>query len=287
MNAAQFYAWLARKSQPDSDSHFEKPLIMGVLNATPDSFSDGGAYSSVDSACERIFSLLEQGVDLIDIGGESSRPGAAEVSASVELNRIIPIIEQIRVHSDVCISIDSYKPEVMQAAVNAGATMINDIYALRSEAALEMAVQLDVPVCLMHMQGTPTTMQVNPNYPAGVLAALDGFFEERMVTCSKAGMDENKLILDPGFGFGKNVEHNLKIINKLDYFKKYNKPLLLGVSRKSLIGAVLNKPVEKRLVGGIALSVYAAIKGVGILRTHDVDETNQALQMIEAVCNAS
>lgn len=286
MNSTQFISWLQNRSQLSLHNYPEKPLLMGIVNATPDSFSDGGKYLSTDKACEHALSLVLQGADLIDIGGESTKPGAVTVSIDEELKRVIPVIERIRANSDICISIDTNKPEVMEAAVAAGANLINDVYALRTKGALEMAAKLAVPVCLMHMQGVPANMQHNPHYPEGVVAEVMSFFVERINACVHAGINSKHLILDPGFGFGKLVKDNLYLINKLDSFSVLGKALLLGVSRKSTIGAVLGKEVNDRLIGGIALAIYAALKGVGIIRTHDIDETNQALQMINMVCRA-
>lgn len=286
MTPDQFAGWLERKSQPTLQNSFEKPLIMGVLNVTSDSFFDGGKFLSIDRACEHAFNLIAQGVDLIDIGGESTKPGALQIPLDTELSRVIPVIEQIRFHSDICISIDTYKPETMEAAVQAGANIINDIYALRKEGALAMTAKLAVPVCLMHMQGQPQDMQQNPQYPNGVMAELNQFFVERINACEQAGIERRHLILDPGFGFGKLVKDNLHLICHLDDLKYFNLPILLGVSRKSTIGAVLNMDVGERLIGSLSTAVYAALKGVGILRTHDVSETNQALQMIDAICQA-
>ncbi len=259
---------------------------MGILNVTPDSFSDGGKFLSIDKACEHANELISQGADLIDIGGQSTRPGAQDVSLEVELNRVIPIIEKIRATSDICISIDTNKPEVMEAAISAGANVINDIYALRTEGALEMAAKLAVPVCLMHMQGEPHTMQHAPYYPDGVLSEVTRFFMERITECQRGGIKRNNIILDPGFGFGKQVQDNLLLVKNLDSFASLGMPLLLGVSRKSTIGTVLAKEVGERLIGSIAAAVYAALKGVGIIRTHDVDETNQALHMITMISQA-
>lgn len=286
MNQEQFIDWLDRKSQPSLSTNQEKPLIMGVLNVTSDSFSDGGKFLSMDRACEQAFTMIAEGADIIDIGGESTKPGAIQVPLDIELARVIPVIEHIRTGSDICISIDTYKPEVMKAAISAGANVINDIYALRTEGALVMAAKLAVPVCLMHMQGNPQNMQQNPSYPDGVIEELMQFFKERIDACSKAGINKHQLILDPGFGFGKSVKDNLRLTNKLDTFKNFKLPLLLGVSRKSTIGAVLAKDVGERLIGSIALAVYAALKGVEILRTHDVEETNQALEIIDALDRA-
>lgn len=286
MNSRQFISWLALQGQHHKKSDFEKPLIMGVLNVTPDSFFDGGQYFSIDRACEQAFNLIAQGADLIDVGGQSTRPGATSISLDDELERVIPVIQQIRINSDICISIDTNKPEVMEAAVNAGASMINDIYALRTDGALAMAKKLEVPICLMHMQGEPQNMQQNPQYKDGVFNEVMLFLKQRLNACIQAGIAQTNLIIDPGFGFGKCIEDNLHLVNKLDCFLTLQVPLLLGVSRKSTIGAVLNKKVDQRLIGSIALAVYAALKGVGIIRTHDVDETNQALQMIKRVCQA-
>lgn len=279
MNATQFLTWLDNYQS----ATWKKPLIMGIVNVTAESFSDAGAYLVLPKALEQAIALIDAGADIIDIGGESTRPGAVPVSAELELARVIPLIEAIRAQSDVCISIDTSKPEVMQAAVAAGANLINDIFALQSSGALAMAATLDVPVCLMHMQGTPQTMQKNPQYPTGLIPEIMQFFAQRIDACMKAGIHKKRLLIDPGFGFGKSVAHNMQLMQQLTEFKEFALPLLLGVSRKSTIGAVLNKDVDQRLIGGIALAVYAALKGVGIIRTHDVNETNQALQMIDAV----
>ncbi len=287
MNSDQFIDWLGRKNQSELSNIFEKPLIMGVLNITSDSFFDGGKFLSLDRACEHAFHLIAQGADIIDVGGESTKPGAISVPLDLELSRVIPVIEQIRANSDICISIDTYKPETMKAAVHAGANIINDIYALRQEGALSMAAKLGVPVCLMHMQGQPHDMQQNPHYPNGVIEELMSFFSERINSCEQAGIAKNNLILDPGFGFGKLVKDNLQIISNLERLSNFKLPLLLGVSRKSTIGAVLEKKVSDRLIGSLSIAVYAALQGVGILRTHDVDETGQALNMIEAICHAN
>ncbi|PWY56644.1 dihydropteroate synthase [Legionella qingyii] len=286
MNPTQFSGWLEHQCQPSPDNSIQKPLIMGILNVTPDSFSDGGKFLSLDMACEQAYRLISQGADLIDIGGQSTRPGAQHVPLDVELSRVIPVIEQIRANSDICISIDTNKPEVMQAAVSAGANVINDIYALRTEGALEMAAKLAVPICLMHMQGEPHNMQHDPYYSDGVLTEVMRFFMERIVECEREGIKRNNIILDPGFGFGKQVQDNLLLVKNLDSFATFGMPLLLGVSRKSTIGMVLNKEVGERLIGSIATAVYAALKGVGIIRTHDVDETSQALHMITMISQA-
>jgi dihydropteroate synthase len=286
VNSQQFADWLERKSQPATSVLFEKPLIMGILNLTTDSFSDGGVFLQKEKACEHALHLIAQGADIIDVGGESSKPGARAISLDMELARVIPVIEYIRRNSEVCISIDTYKPEVMQAAVQAGANIINDIYALRQEGALPMAVQLKVPVCLMHMQGQPQDMQKNPSYPYGVMNDIVQFFSTRIAACLQAGVDKRDLILDPGFGFGKRVADNLNLIHHLKKVQQFNLPLLLGVSRKSTIGVLLGKEVEDRLIGGLTFAIYAALEGVGIIRTHDPDETSQALRIIDAISHA-
>lgn len=286
MTFEQFLGWLDRKSQPNSPHAFEKPLIMGVLNVTSDSFYDGGKHLSMDRACEHAFQLIAHGADLIDIGGESTKPGATQVPLDVELSRVLPVIKQIRKNTDVCISIDTSKPEVMHAAIEVGANIINDVYALRRDGALAMAAKLNVPVCLMHMKGEPQNMQENPSYPDGIMRELHHFFEERIQACQKMGLNKKQLILDPGFGFGKRVKDNLELIYHLNELNSFGLPILLGVSRKSTIGAILNKEVEQRLIGSITLGVYAALKGTAIIRTHDVEETNQAFTMITEIYQA-
>lgn len=283
MNSEQFDAWLLQNSHSSSTVAFRKPLVMGILNCTRDSFFDGGRFFSLDKACEQADNLINQGADIIDIGGESTKPGVEPVTLDAELQRVIPVIEQIRKYSDIAISIDTYKPVVMEAAVHAGATMVNDIYALRHRHAIETAAKLAVPVCLMHMQGTPKNMQINPTYSRGVVAEIKDFFAERISVCSAAGISKSKLILDPGFGYGKYVQDNLQIMRELEQLNALGFPLLLGVSRKNTIGVVLNKEVNERLSGSLALVVYAALQGVAVVRVHDVDETNQALEMIKAI----
>lgn len=256
--------------------------IMGILNCTPDSFSDGGKYIDSAAALQHARSMIAAGVDIIDIGGESTKPGTLPVSIDEELTRVIPVIEQIRQESMVAISIDTNKPEVMRAAVQAGATMINDVRALQNDGAIEAASVLQVPVCMMHMQGLPETMQSNPHY-ISVIDEINQFFSKQINRCVAAGIARSRLILDPGFGFGKTVEHNLLILKHLDTFKQHQLPILLGVSRKSTIGAVLNKPVDKRLYGGLAIAALAFSQGVAILRTHDVEQTKQVFRMLQAI----
>lgn len=266
--------------------YLRKPLIMGVLNVTPDSFSDAGRYLNLDAACQRARVMIEQGADMIDIGGESTRPGAAATSCTEELARVIPVIEHIRATSDICISIDTQKPDVMEAAVHAGASMINDINALQQDGALPLVARLRVPVCLMHMRGTPETMQDNPQYEEDIVDDINQFFHQRIEACLQVGIEREYLIIDPGFGFGKSVSHNLLILKRLAEFQQHRLPVLLGVSRKSTLGAVSQKIVSERLPAGLAAAVFAALHGVTMIRTHDVDETRQGLDMIDAIVSA-
>lgn len=261
----------------------QKPLIMGVLNATPDSFSDGGCFLDPHYATMRVERMIAEGADIIDVGGESSRPGASVVSCDEELARVLPIIECIREISDICISIDTQKADVMKAAVKAGASFINDIYALQGVGALPVVAELDVPVCIMHMRGLPCNMQVNPHYANGIIDEINHFFEQRIESCLQAGITRERLILDPGFGFGKTVAHNLSLMNGLAAFQQHGLPLLIGVSRKSTLGTITQQPVDARGPAGIASAVFAALQGVRIIRTHDVGETHQALQMLDAI----
>lgn len=286
MNKEQFLQWCQeRTSALTSKAPFQKPLIMGILNVTPDSFSDGGRFVALDDAVSRAMEMVAQGADIIDVGGESTKPGASPLSLDEELTRVIPVIERIRAESPVCLSIDTYKAEVMQAAVTAGASFINDIKALTGEGALATAAKLNVPICLMHMQGTPQSMQESPEYSKDVIDEINQFFNQRIQACIEAGIQREHIILDPGFGYGKTVHHNLRMVHRLNEFRYHNLPLLLGLSRKSTIGTVLNKTVDKRLMGSITATVYAAIHGAAIFRTHDIDETNQALQMVHAIIN--
>ena len=258
---------------------------MGVLNVTPDSFSDGGDFLKPDLAVLRAQKMIAEGADIIDIGGESSKPRAEAVSSEEEIRRVVPVIERIRALSDICISIDTCKSSVMQAAVSAGASLINDIAGLTGEGTLDIAASLNIPVCLMHMQGVPRSMQDNPHYSTDIVDDINRFFQQRIDACLEAGIRREYLIIDPGFGFGKSVLHNLTIVRRLSEFQSLHLPVLLGVSRKSTIGAVLQKTVGARLPGSIATAVYAALQGVSIIRTHDVDETNQALKMVQAIHN--
>jgi dihydropteroate synthase len=259
-----------------------QPRIMGVLNITPDSFSDGGDFFSLDRAVERAQQMVEDGAAIIDVGGESTRPGAAAVPLDEELRRVIPVIEALRPVLTVPISIDTRKPEVMRAAVAAGAGLINDVNALQARGALEAAAGLDVPVCLMHMQGGPETMQDAPAYRDVVIDVGD-FLAARAAACLDAGIARERILLDPGFGFGKTVEHNLQLLRHLDRLVALGFPVLVGLSRKSLIGKLLDLPVDQRLAPSIALAVLAVWQGAAIVRAHDVRATSEAIRMCQAV----
>lgn len=255
---------------------------MGVVNTTPDSFSDGGRFDSLDKALAQARRVIDGGADILDIGGESTRPGAAEVDADEEIERTVPLIRAVRAESDIPISIDTGKAEVMRAAVAAGATMINDVWALRQPGALAAAAELGVPVCLMHMQGTPATMQQAPSYD-DVVAEVRAFLDERIDAALDAGIAREHIIVDPGFGFGKTIAHNLTLLNALGELRAPGVPLLVGLSRKSMIGKILDKPAGDRLYGSVALAVIAALHGADILRVHDVAETADAVQMLRAL----
>lgn len=254
------------------------PRIMGIVNVTPDSFSDGGKFFSADAALKHALKLVEDGADILDIGGESTRPGSEVVPLQQEIDRIAPVIEVIRAEIDVPISIDTMKAEVMRAAVNAGAGLINDVNALRSENALQTAAELDVPVCLMHMQGTPQTMQSEPHYD-DVVTEVEHFLLERVEECEKAGIKAEKIMLDPGFGFGKRARHNLRLMKHLSRLTALPYPLLVGVSRKSIIGDMLKVSVDERLAGSLSLASIAVWQGAKLIRTHDVKETAQAVKL--------
>ena len=261
------------------------PLVMGILNVTPDSFSDGGKFTGIDSALKQAQIMLKEGADIIDIGGESTRPGAQAVSIEEELQRTIPVIEALRQRMDAVVSIDTSKPAVMKAAVEAGACLINDVRALREPGALEIAAQLDVPVCLMHMQGEPRTMQAEPEYE-NVVNEVKTFLSERVDACLNAGIKKERLIIDPGFGFGKTLQHNLSLFKHLPEFHELGVPLLVGVSRKSMIGMLLDREVDERMPASITMAGLATWLGAKILRVHDVRETVDAVRMVHAIQSA-
>lgn len=260
------------------------PAVMGVVNVTPDSFSDGGAYADAAAAADRARSMIEEGAAILDLGGESTRPGARPVTAAEEIDRIVPVLEALA-DASAPVSVDTSKAEVMRAAVAAGARMINDVNALRAPGALETAAELGVPVCLMHMRGEPRTMQDAPRY-GNVVEEVYDFLTGRVEACVAAGIPRERLVIDPGFGFGKTLAHNLSLLKHLDRFGAAGLPLLVGVSRKAMIGAVLDRPVAERLAGSLALACHAAAKGAHILRVHDVRPTVEALAMTVAVAGA-
>ena len=259
-----------------------RTAVMGILNVTPDSFSDGGIFLSRDAAVAHALAMVEEGADLIDVGGESTRPGAQAVSVQEELDRVIPVIEAIVRAVPVPISIDTSKPEVMRAAVVAGAGLINDVRALREAGALQAAAALEVPVCLMHMQGEPRSMQHHPVYTDVVVEVRD-FLQERVDACVAAGILRRRILIDPGFGFGKSVEHNLELLRRLGELRTLGMPMLAGLSRKSMIGALFGLPVEQRQHASVALALIAVQNGATILRVHDVRATREAIRMFEAV----
>lgn len=255
---------------------------MGVINTTPDSFSDGGKFDTTEKAFEHARQLITDGADILDVGGESTRPGSKQVDLEEELNRTIPLIKSIREISQISISIDTSKPDVMRSAVAAGADMINSIWALRQAGALEVAAELCVPVCLMHMQGSPENMQKNPSYQDVVIEVKD-FLSARIDAAVDAGIKPENIVIDPGFGFGKTIEHNLLLLNALGQFRQLGVPVLAGLSRKSMIGTLLDKPVDQRLYGSLSVAVMAAMLGADIIRVHDVAETVDAMTMVKAL----
>ncbi len=254
------------------------PLVMGVLNVTPDSFSDGGQFRSPEIAIERALEMISEGADIIDVGGESTRPNAKTLTPEEELGRILPVIKGIREQSDICISVDTSAPRVMRATGEEDIDLINDVRALRNEGALQAALDLGLPVCLMHMKGNPRTMQLDPEY-GDLMAEINQFFEQRVQACCDIGIPRNKLLLDPGFGFGKLPEHNLRIINRLSECRLHELPLLVGLSRKSTIGRITND----LLIGSVVGALVAIANGARIVRVHDVAETVSAIQMTTAV----
>ncbi|WP_093330205.1 dihydropteroate synthase [Thalassotalea agarivorans] len=255
---------------------------MGILNVTPDSFSDGGAFNQLDNAIDQVADMIEHGADMIDVGGESTRPGAAEVSLDQELSRVVPIIEAINDRFDVAISLDTSKAEVMAAGIERNVAMINDVRALQLPGALEAVANSNVQVCLMHMQGQPKTMQDNPNYE-DVVNDINSFFEARINACEQAGIAKQRIILDPGFGFGKTLAQNYHILAHFQAFKHFELPLLAGISRKSMLGNLLNRPVQDRLASSISAAVIACQHGADYVRVHDVKETVDALKVWRAV----
>ena len=259
--------------------------VMGILNVTPDSFSDGGRYSQLDAALRHAEAMVAAGATLIDVGGESTRPGARVVSPLEELERVAPIVERIARELDVIISVDTSTPAVMRETARLGAGLINDVRSLQRDGALDAAAATGLPVCLMHMLGEPGNMQDSPHYD-DLVGEVSGFLSERIIQCVAAGIPAEKIILDPGFGFAKSLQHNLSLFKHMESLFALGRPLLVGVSRKSMIGLALNRPVGERLYGGLALAALAVTKGARILRVHDVAETVDVVRMIAAVESA-
>lgn len=265
---------------------FDKTYIMGILNVTPDSFYDGGKFFGTEAAIQRAKSIINDGADIIDIGGESTRPGAIKISAEEEKKRIIPVIEKIRKeNTDIIISADTYKSEVAKDAINAGADIINDISGgMFDPDILKIVAENDIYYVIMHIKGTPDTMQNNPAYSEkGVVNDIIEYFSERIKIAESNGIKRDKIILDPGIGFGKTLRHNLEILRDLDKFKQFNLPILIGTSRKSMIGNILNKKPEERLYGTLATVAFSIIKGADIVRVHDVAETKDVVAILDAI----
>ena len=254
------------------------PVIMGILNVTPDSFSDGGEFDQIDGAVKHALDIQAEGADIIDVGGESTRPGAEPVSEEQEIQRVVPVIEAIQGKSDVLISVDTSKPAVMRAAIQAGASLVNDVNALREEGAVECCAEFEVPVCLMHMKGEPRTMQQNPEYE-DVVAEVKEFLQERARVCVEAGILKGNIVIDPGFGFGKTLDQNVTLFKQLNAICELDFKVLVGISRKSMLGQILDRPVDERLIGSVAAAVIAYNKGARLFRVHDVAATRDALRI--------
>ncbi len=256
--------------------------VMGVVNVTPDSFSDGGRFIKAEAALAQARRLVTAGASILDVGGESTRPGATPVSVQQELDRVVPVVEALARDTEVILSVDTSTPEVMREAAHAGAHLINDVRALSREGALQAAVDTGLSVCLMHMQGQPGTMQMSPEYD-DVVAEVERYLDARISACEAAGLQRQQLLVDPGFGFGKTLGHNLSLLKHLQRFTRWGCPVLVGLSRKSMIGDVLGKPVDQRLYGSLAAAVAAAMNGASIVRVHDVAETADAIAVINAL----
>ena len=257
-------------------------VVMGILNVTPDSFSDGGRFNQLDDALKQALLMQEQGAEVIDIGGESTRPGATPVHVDEEIRRVIPVIKKIREYSDVAISIDTSKPEVMQAAIEAGASMVNDVNALHADGAIEVCVKHQIPVCLMHKQGSPQNMQDNPQY-SDVVGEIKQYLLARVSSCLEAGLDRKNIVIDPGFGFGKSLENNLLLLQQMQQFCALEYPVLVGISRKSMFGQLLGREAGDRLIASTAAVAIAYQKGARFFRVHDVAETCDVLGLCAAV----
>jgi len=268
-----------KKSLSNNSVEVTQPQVMGIVNVTPDSFSDGGKFATFANALKQVEQMISDGVDIIDIGGESTRPGAVDVSEENELARVIPLLKAIKAKFDIKVSIDTSKAEVMSQAIAHGADIINDVRALQNEGCLAVLANSDVPVCLMHMQGMPRTMQENPLYD-DVINDIKQFFIERIKVCEAAGIKRERIILDPGFGFGKTLEQNYQLLAQLHRFDELGLPLLSGTSRKSMIGNLLQRNVDERLAGSLTTAIIAAQKNASIVRVHDVKETVDALKVL-------
>jgi len=272
----------SKKNIISTQSNLNKVQVMGILNVTPDSFSDGGQFTCFNSALKQVEQMIDNGVDIIDIGGESTRPGAVDVSAQDEIDRVIPLLKVIKSRFDINISIDTSKVEVMSEAIIYGADMINDVRALQNKGCLDVVAQSDIAVCLMHMQGMPRSMQGNPQYKSIIDDILE-FFKQRINCCEQHGINKDRLVLDPGFGFGKTLAHNYELLAKLTQFKSLSLPVLAGISRKSMIGNLLNREVNERLAGSLAAAIVAIQQGATIIRVHDVQESVDAINVLRAV----
>lgn len=263
-------------------SHLQSVQVMGIVNVTPDSFSDGGKFAHIDNALTQVETMINNGVDIIDIGGESTRPGASAVCEQDEIARVIPLLKAIKSRFNVRVSIDTSKAGVMAESITYGADIINDVRALQNDGCLEVVAQSDILVCLMHMQGMPRTMQENPHYE-NIMTDIIDFFEQRIQCCKEKGIERERLILDPGFGFGKTLTDNYKMLAQMTMFKKLNLPLLSGTSRKSMLGNLLNRDVNQRLAGSLTSAIVAVQQGASIIRVHDVAETVDAIKILTAV----
>ncbi|MFP1962529.1 dihydropteroate synthase [Lonsdalea quercina] len=261
------------------------PQVMGILNVTPDSFSDGGQHNTLDKALFHAQDMVMAGATFIDVGGESTRPGADEVSVAEELDRVVPIVEALSQRFEVWLSVDTSKPEVITAAAAAGAHLINDVRSLQETGALDAAAATQLPICLMHMQGLPQTMQQAPHYD-DLMKDVFTFFEHHLSRCTAAGIPREQILLDPGFGFGKNLQHNYSLLAQMESLHQFGLPLLVGMSRKSMIGQLLNVPPKERVYGSVACAVIAALKGARIIRVHDVKATVDAMRVVEATLSA-
>jgi len=273
--------WLKSRSELSKNT---QSLIMGVLNVTPDSFSDGGKFNSLDAAIKQAETMAEEGAGILDVGGESTRPGAVEVSVQEELDRVIPVIEKIKKELDISVSVDTSKHEVMSAAVVAGVDMINDVTALSSPQARQIVADSGLPVCLMHMQGKPGVMQQKPSYE-DVVDDVKDYLRKVASLCEQSNISRENIILDPGIGFGKTLDHNLKLLSALPEIRAFDYPVLIGVSRKSMIDHLLGREVSQRLAASLGLAVQAVLNGADIVRVHDVQETHDAIRSAEAVIN--